>query len=1076
MHKLRSSILATLSLAALAACGDKITLVDPPAPAAPALRSITLTASDKALTVGQTFQFGANVVADPGFAGSTAVTWTSSNQSAATVSGTGLVTAVAAGSTLITATTTDPNIKATATVTVTAVTTPPIILATIALSQITQGVGNQCSGVAIDQNIDLQNACGQVNVTVSYDPGTQRPSQIDLILRPTGTTGASDVVCDSRSIGNATPNVGENAADLDVINVVMNCNTAAFNVPGQTAVVAGQPNGTVRFRNGSYQLIARLTVAGQTPGSGTSTTAATTTITLNNTDNFYVGAGNNIITNTPSAGQIASALAANGLQWRAGSVTIGVTPVIYTAGRSLTSATVNLINAGGDVALGTNGAIVAGGGTIASKTTAAGGAFPATVVFTNDNLANGLINATVDTLVAQIVSVDNFGNQGPSLSATGAPITASVAAGNFIRLDNRGPEGVTFTLAGTGTGATTTATAGVFNWVNGSYTLASGIAVGVDVGVGLVNGATAAAAAGTFAAGSAPTPLGAVTVAVGAANAAATTGYTALAAANTSVTTAGALLAASNTNIEYSATATAKDLLGNTTTGTLSPNVANPVTVTVGTSTRASFGVDVAAPSIRYADAAGVGTGPGSPGAAANVLARTAADSAFKTVGLLNYTVDYLDDRAGFVGSGATSNGFAVPGGTPMTQSLQRLFAVTPRQGSTATANCVTGFGTGTGCTTMVGVAYGSVLSDNWVRSPAVSLGGGTTVGYYVYQAQVRDMAGNLSATVKKQSALDPALPAITGFLVPQTIAGGSAATFVPTADDDLEVINGQIGIHYPNTAFGPNGISLVYPFGTLNAVGVRFDGPSPNYTTIAALATALTTPVQASLTVPNFIDQLEVVGTTGTNDGPVNQAAASRPATAVANLSDVVGDSALVTTGGNSGAGIATPTGVSGFRQAILASAFTQAAESWATIGGSNAVNHFRILASSRTTVTIEIEGPTGQALMPFSDIHLYRENSAGGAEASVYVRIPGTFTFSGTDNGTRRIWTVSFTPTTTFAIAAAGSTIPLRAVGIGSPSTTTPMLGNGLASRMALFSACTPGTTAAALGALCTTVTYFP
>ena len=158
MQKVRSTFIAMLSLAALAACGDKVEIVQPVTPT-PAIREIQLTNTAPSIVVCQETSIGATVIADAGFAGNRGVTWSISGSAVTQVSATAnsiTVRGAAPGSALITATSADANnasVTARSTVTVTAApTTPttPTTPASVVISRIRQGdqpaAGGGCVG------------------------------------------------------------------------------------------------------------------------------------------------------------------------------------------------------------------------------------------------------------------------------------------------------------------------------------------------------------------------------------------------------------------------------------------------------------------------------------------------------------------------------------------------------------------------------------------------------------------------------------------------------------------------------------------------------------------------------------------------------------------------------------------------------------------------------------------------------------------------------------------------------------------------------------------------------------------
>jgi hypothetical protein len=99
MHTIITRLLVTLTLAALIACGSP--------PPASSVTSVSIDGGDRTIVVGDSLTLTATVEITGG--ASTSATWSSGNESVATVAGYGLVTSLAAGTTTITATSvTDP--------------------------------------------------------------------------------------------------------------------------------------------------------------------------------------------------------------------------------------------------------------------------------------------------------------------------------------------------------------------------------------------------------------------------------------------------------------------------------------------------------------------------------------------------------------------------------------------------------------------------------------------------------------------------------------------------------------------------------------------------------------------------------------------------------------------------------------------------------------------------------------------------------------------------------------------------------------------------------------------------------
>jgi len=157
---MRGLALVALSVLGFAACESKTNtpVVQPPA---------TLAVTPQGpinLNVGQTAQLAAST---GNFAAGVTVTYTSSVPAAATVSATGLITAVAQGTTTITVKATGTDLNGVAQVLSAAVqvvvnggvvVTPPIT--SISIASITNSAG---------QNVDVTNVSGQINVNMNVD-------------------------------------------------------------------------------------------------------------------------------------------------------------------------------------------------------------------------------------------------------------------------------------------------------------------------------------------------------------------------------------------------------------------------------------------------------------------------------------------------------------------------------------------------------------------------------------------------------------------------------------------------------------------------------------------------------------------------------------------------------------------------------------------------------------------------------------------------------------------------------------------------------------------------------------------
>ncbi|QEG09247.1 structural protein with Ig domain [Stenotrophomonas phage Pokken] len=166
---------------------------NPPPPIA--VTGVTVTPTTASKQVGQTQQLTAEVA--PANASNKKVNWSTSDATKATVSATGLVTAVAAGSATITATTEDGAKKATSTITVTA--------ATVAVTGVT--VAPTTSSKAMGETQQLTPTIAPANATnkgVSYSSATPAVATVNTAGLVTAVSAGTSVITVKTSDGDKT--------------------------------------------------------------------------------------------------------------------------------------------------------------------------------------------------------------------------------------------------------------------------------------------------------------------------------------------------------------------------------------------------------------------------------------------------------------------------------------------------------------------------------------------------------------------------------------------------------------------------------------------------------------------------------------------------------------------------------------------------------------------------------------------------------------------------------------------------------------------------------------------------------
>ena len=314
MSRLNRLMLTAVALG-VAACGDDVT-VQPPAP--PPV-TVVVTPDGATIVVGATLQMNAAVSGGPG--GAATIAWTSSNNATATVSNTGLVTGVAAGSVGITATATVGTSSGAGSATVTVESDQPELPPTVSIANITNTVcGAGGAPPCNDVPVNLAAVAGQINVSLNLERNNNPVTKVALLM--------GDVEVASQEFNPSAP-IGSGAAAVPEV-IQLSVNTAAFNT------TTGVPS----FTNGPTTLSAEVEVeGGEGPAAGNSRN-----LTLANSSGIvFLGISND--NNNAIAGIELPDAAVNpttGISWTAGHHTLSLLGVSYVAGARIASTSVTL--------------------------------------------------------------------------------------------------------------------------------------------------------------------------------------------------------------------------------------------------------------------------------------------------------------------------------------------------------------------------------------------------------------------------------------------------------------------------------------------------------------------------------------------------------------------------------------------------------------------------------------------------------------------------------------------------------------------------------------------------------------
>jgi len=772
MQKLFRSLIAVGGLVGLAACGDDVSITPPSDPLVISGAPVT------AVSVGAKVQLSANK----------AVTWASSAANIASVDGSGLVTAVAAGTASITATST-ANVDEKASVTIT-VTSPAVRSVTVSPSNAILKPGETLGFVA---NVDADAGVAQTVTWASSTPSVATVTTAGVVtaVAPgattiTATSTANPAVSGAAALtvraplpatisvqnititgtpGN-TANVNNIAGSIDVnmnvdpgeqvvsrVEVLIDGNVACSqNLSGsqsqalrlaaafdeiEEVIVSCQINtaafssttGVAAFFNGPHTLSARAIIVG-----GADVATPSTPLIFNNQSGVVA-----LITNTNGSDAAAAINPGTGFQWIGGAVTINIVGVSYVSGTTVASVSCTIFGKTPNIVL------TAGVGSVTWTESSSSWSS------TNTSVTNYLSPAAESIACPSAVLSNGqplvvAGGTTPLLNF-GAPgmTNAAQPALQVLRLDNTAP-GVTSANGVVQLPVAPLVVAMTAPWVNASSTLTpSATGSGTNV-LGLPSLATLnASTAGTDVEEGVDAIV--VTVNVPAAGGALpTTGGSCNITGLTAVTT-GSQLAETTVSTAFPARIVFKDALGNQFCLDLVQ----------------AFGADFTAP-----------TGTVTAGPVANT-GYSAAPPA--------WSVTASDNASGFTA-------------TPLRVSMTRLNV-------TNTTTCV--IGSGSSCSA---VAQPLTFS---------ATGGSATEGYYTTSITLTDAAGNSVVLITTQlNGFDVTAPTFAGGIsLPAVIAGGATNTFTTTVGDNLD-----LGSIFGVVAYPGVGVNIEYQTQVIGTFG----------------------------------------------------------------------------------------------------------------------------------------------------------------------------------------------------------------------------------------------------------------
>jgi hypothetical protein len=981
---------------------------------APGLTSLQVAPATATLAIGGTQAITAS--AQGPRASAATISYGTSAPAIATVSSTGVITAVAAGTATITVTAQSEQEGAFAASSITG-------LVSVTVTPAAQVIINSLTQAG--STVDINNVAGQFEVNLSVQPNGQNVASVEAWVCEQGETVPA---CAARS-GTPAAQQTFGGSGAQAGSVQLYINSAEFSTPNFTT---GADAATL-YKNGLKTIVATVTTSGTLPVASNNLSA----VNFNNADGWTIQ------WNQPTN----KATDANGITWYGGPSANGgdgsftVVPVLYTPNRTITSVELNVtgltcadgVNLG-NVKLSTRPfAAQYGSGTASATYLQCGTVSPA-------NNTGGTVSSTAGYVPTVVASVDNNNAAGPSASggtATAAtsiftPLTqtGSVAVANagryrqslayrpttiYIPGDYDAPAISSFVAFG----GNSTADLG---WANGTAPMvryntlgAATTYLSTDAGVGPV-GTSDAQKNVTFYICNSPAAIPDSTNAV-AQTTCSTTNAVATGTMTSTIGSMGVTESANLTNGAYFAVASEDDRLGNRrstrpfswSSSTGSVRRVYPAAANVASGHQNfRFGVDLTPPAIVAIPNSGTGS--------IATMPRTDRDSIFSTT-TSEFAVRFNDTRSGFPTCVAGTNAVTCNAGDAVGGSFQ-IVRRTPTTGvpaiysndalvenlNNASTSSVRARNAAINAYTYANDAsirefkvsiFGEAARNTLTSGAPVIAPGTATDGYFTFSGTIADRAGNSVTLPSRSVAIDRVAPTATAITQPLQYTGGATAAFGVSGSDDLEVVSGDLGLTY---AIGTIRFHRVPSVTATTALGFwhnPFAAVSDNKLTAQVGPNFTLGATQIATPIP-FLSHI-VQTAAGTVTGAAAYGAATKPLSVNARLFDIRSTSSRDFT---VDLGMSAPVSAS-----ITAALVPNTTKNWQTDLGASAT--WQLFSSTGSSAEYRVTTNSSVTNPPFARVHIIRENTVTGQWDYL-----GDATYAGVlDQGANRYFRYTFT-----------------------------------------------------------------